>query len=230
MIKYIKKQLKCWRCRRALKEFSRPAPEFLAECRQLFMEKLCQQAPVGRMKLVRPYFFGRIFKYGLISVLSLAFLGSGTVVFADMNNVDSSHPLYGFKRFGESIRVKLASQEIKPVLHQEFAKRRLAEMKKIRLEKNTQKTIQETAKTKVVEEINDRARIINLGKEMHQEINFVLSDVKTKKIKRPEVKSFCQTISEILKEDEALAPDLMLAGRLENKSLLNEDCGEFFKD
>ena len=75
------------------------------------------------------------FKYfirGAVSGIAVMLLLASAATYADQKNVGPENILYSLKRSQEVIRVAFSSQEEEPVLHLEFAKRRLDEIKEVK--------------------------------------------------------------------------------------------------
>src|SRR4030042_4219761 len=223
MIKFIKDQIKCFQCRVALRKQTRPSDKFLNQCRQLFLDKICP-APIENVRMAKS--FCLIYRYGLFSFFGCMFILSGMVVFADMTNVGYGHPLYSFKRFGESVRIKLVPQAGQPSLHQEFAERRLEEMKAIK-----GNTIPASATDQVKNQnqsiLTQNKEVEQLSQQMHQEINLIFSDVEANRIEPARIKIICNDIARILNDDEESLTEIPTKFQQESRNKLNINCAGF---
>ncbi len=124
---------------RALKRQFEPRPEFLNETKRMFLAEVAKRR-------VAPYaphigwhaIFLKAGQYA-IAIVIVAFAGTTSLVaFADMSNVQPTHPLYGFKRLSEHVRLTMAPKERQNGLYAEFAQRRATEALAMREVANTE--------------------------------------------------------------------------------------------
>lgn len=243
MIKFLKQKFETIRYRRILKYYFEPRKDFLKESKILFIQKLKNEGIVTKKEFIRIPLYTRVFRYSLASILLILMLGGGSIIFAEKQNVNPDHPLYEFKKLGESIQIKLAAEEEKPLLHKEFAERRLEEIKqlKVELQETQQKEVQDNENGK--EALNRRQTIINnLEEDFEGEVDAILEKVETPKeptaepqqesAPEPEIKSkeaeesknLCQSVSEIIERHREITP-----GNGEKWREFNEKCHRFFE-
>jgi len=130
MISLIKEQLAIRRLKKNLHVHVRPDRAFLKSARTRFITLAQQQAGVR----VGAIGYFRSFKYATVAIAVVFALTSGMAVFADANNVPANHPLYGFKRLSEQVRLDLSSPVQQVELHKTFAQRRLKEISELKTE------------------------------------------------------------------------------------------------
>ena len=109
-----------------LRAYTRPDRAFLRSARVRFVALAQQRAGVtARAKHPRAW------KYATIAIVAVLASTSGAAVFADATNVPATHPLYGFKRMSEQVRMGLSTPAQQVELHKIFAQRRLEEASEI---------------------------------------------------------------------------------------------------
>ena len=164
-----------------LKSFLMPRKEFLEKSRRLFLEKFEEQFPDAYIHKSR-----HTLRYSFASALTLLTMSGGAMVYANQTNVSPDHPLYIFKRAGESIQLQLAPKDQKPLLNSEFAQRRASEIEEIT-------TKDENAEKASVEKLNNDfnnqlGKAFDKFKEADQDGDIDQSDVA----------KFCQSISKAI--------------------------------
>lgn len=244
MIKFLKQKFNDVKYRRVLRRYFEPRKDFLEESRLLFIQKLKDHEIVTKKEFIRiPYI--RVLKYALASILLISMLGGGSIILAEKQNVGPDSPLYEFKKLGESIQVQLAPEEERPLLHKEFAERRLEELKqlKVELQEKQQESVKDDQNQNRQETLNKHQAIINsLEKDFENEVGAILKkveDLKESAVKvqqesktEPEIKSgeieksknLCQSISEIIERHREITP-----GNGEKWREFNEKCQRFFE-
>lgn len=209
MINFIKEQLVISRLKKTLQNYARPDRTFLKSARAKFVTLAQQRAGVST-KEKHPL----LWKYATVSLVVMFSMTGGMAVFADAGNVPATHPLYGFKRLSEQVRLDLSSPAQQVELHRLFAQRRLKEASEI---KNNQENNQNNQQTN--QEINPGAnpqtnqettpkinringsdnhdvqnRIDGLNKDFQSETDHGLDRAKDPQV-RPEIRTqFCQDI------------------------------------
>ncbi len=114
-----------------LRDCFEPDEKFLKECREIFLSKIDERFGRQPKPMYFPVWQRAAFKYGIVSLCGVFLMGSGAAVYADKQNVSYSHPLYPLKRISETVKLTLAPAQSVPALHNEFANRRLEEIKTI---------------------------------------------------------------------------------------------------
>ena len=224
MSNFITRKIEEYRCKKSLRCYFKPSEEFLCETRKLFLDKI---APEGPAKKARLSWFNlpEVLKYSLASFFSLIFLGSGAAVYADKANVDYNHPLYSLKRVAEAIRIELAPAEQLPVLHTEFAQRRLDEVKKIEA---ADILIATTTKAVINSDIKKHQETMTkLRNQMRQEVTIVISEIEEKQVQKISVQKLCDSVSNIMKEDEKRGDGEIKEIYMRNWVRLEKNCGDF---
>lgn len=131
MINFIKEQLAIWKLKKSFRAYTRPDRAFLKSARLRFVTLAQQRAGVN-VRAKHP----RSWKYATVAVVAVLSMTSGMAVFADANNVPATHPLYGFKRVSEQVRIGLSSPTQQVELHKTFAQRRLEEASELKTEQD----------------------------------------------------------------------------------------------
>lgn len=224
------RKIKEYRCRKMMKKYCEPREEFLNECRDLFVSTLCRQIPKAESVKSSAIFSSKAFRFGFGSFFGVFLIGSGAVAFADRQNVGYSHPLYPLKRLGETLKLTLASQEARPVLLEQFAKRRLEEIKEVseianvvQAEKNASSSTQSFQRDKEHTNI-----IMNLNNDLHSHINAAIKETENEKIEKQKATNLCQSILKTLDEDEELTKELKNE-QFGSRSKFQEHCAKFIK-
>jgi len=233
MMDFFRKKIWQRRLCAKLRKECQPRPEFLESCRASFIKKLCERFPM-EAEAPRRFIYGHAFRYGTASVLGLMFLGSGAAVYADKTNVNSSHPLYGLKRVAETVRLTLAPVSQSPILHTQFAARRLQEIKAINLAPPPAnlpsgiKTTDELMDGKMKVQISKQnQKMAELRTQMRQEIDSAISEIEQKQVGKTSAKNVCVSVSQIMKEDEQADGEEVKAMYLENWAKVNKNCHDF---
>lgn len=133
MIKFIKNKIEEGRIKKSITRLFNPEGKFIKETRILFLNELSKKYGV-RAELVsaRPLLsYIKVLRVGVAAVFILLFSASGLVAYADKSNVGPNAFLYEFKRIGEDVQITIAPKEKKYELYQEFAQRRLNEIKQV---------------------------------------------------------------------------------------------------
>lgn len=139
---------------RVAKKYFEPDKKFLAEAKLMFLHKASAQEikfAKSRISIFPLLPSLKIPAYALASIGLLFIMSTGAVALAEKQNVGPDNPLYGLKRLGEQAQVQLSSESKKTELHQKFAKRRLEEIKKIKI--GQEKMIDKQQKT--LKDLND---------------------------------------------------------------------------
>lgn len=111
-----------------------PDEKFLKETRFLFLELADKNSGV-KSAAITIEAYRKAARYVFASIIALIFLGSGLVAYADKQDVTVKSPLYGLKRFGESVKLSLApAAKEKIKLNVEFAQRRAKEIQQLKKE------------------------------------------------------------------------------------------------
>jgi hypothetical protein len=213
MIDFLKEQLKKRADGRLFKKYCQPRREFLAESRNLFIKKLSQEISAPAILKPRPAWAG-ILKYGLASFLAVFLSGSGLTVFAEKANVGASHPLYPLKRISETVQIKLAPSDNKVSLHNEFAERRLGEIKEI-------KTTNATSTAREIEKIE------SLDEDLHFQVNSALEEASLAGLKKEERSDLCRSISRVIEDEDEIIPENQPEESLKYRAKFDEGCKEF---
>jgi len=224
MSNFITRKIEEYRCKKSLRNYFEPGEDFLCEIKKLFLDKI---APEESTKKARHSWFNlpEVLKYSLASFFGLIFLGSGAAVYADKTNVDYSHPLYNFKRVAEAMRVNLAPEEQLPILHNELAQRRLDEVKKIEA---ADILVTTTTETVINADIKKHQEIITkLRNDMRQEVNTVISEIEEKHVQEISAHKLCDSVSDIIKEDEKRGDGEVKEIHMKNWARLEKNCGDF---
>ena len=240
MIKFFKEKFNMVRYRRILKRHFEPSQDFLKESKILFLQKLREEKVVTKKESIRIPVQRVVLKYGLAGVLAILMFGAGSIIYAEKQNVSPDNPLYEFKKLGESIQIKLAAEEEKPLLHKEFAERRLEEIKFLKLEtpEPQKENVQNNGNSEPLNQ--QQATISNLEEDFHKEVNAILKEVKAPEQppKSPEStepkvepeetdknKNLCESISKIVEKHEEITP-----GDKEEWHEFNEKCHKFLEE
>ncbi len=136
MINSLFTKLKELRLRSQLRKHYGPDEAFLRSSREQFLNSIEPRGGLARTSINNHAAYWR---YALITLLILISTTVGLTTFADQANVPANHPLYQLKRLSEQIRLDLSTPQKQIVLHQEFADRRLKEIKEVKagVAKNT---------------------------------------------------------------------------------------------
>jgi hypothetical protein len=199
MISFIKEQLTVWRIKKNLRAYTQPDRAFLKSARARFVTLAQQQFRVR----VSATGYRHSLKYATVTIAIVFAMTSGMAVFADVNNVPATHPLYNFKRVSEQVRVGLSSPVQQVRLHKTFAQRRLQEASEL---KNNQ--------PKINPEINQRTnqgsspntpktqdRIDRLNKDFQNETDHGLDLAKDSRVQTGARVQFCQDILNTIKNN-----------------------------
>lgn len=126
---FIEEQLAVWRLKQRLHKYVRPDRAFLKSARTRFVT-LGQQKTGVTVRAQHP----RSWRYATVTIATVFAMTSGMTVFADVNNVPVTHPLYNLKRASEQVRLGLSSPTQQVELHRVFAHRRLEEASELETE------------------------------------------------------------------------------------------------
>jgi hypothetical protein len=216
MLDFFICKFKEYRCRFLLKRYCEPDKKFLAECREVYLEKFDAQIArkVPNIPLRRRV-LAPVFKYGIISFSGLFLLGGGAVVYADKQNVSYNHPLYQFKRLGEAMRLQLASAETQPDLHDQLAKRRLQEIKAVNAQiKATPGGVENLA----LPQSNERQLLIKLDQDLYNEASLSIQNINIQKGQSEKMSRICKSVSETLKEGDQMSVEMKINGNNNNSA------------
>ena len=123
MISFFQKKYTEWKIRYQLHKYLRPDRGFLIDARQKFIENIPERKPLSFWNIQRV----------AISVLIVLVIINGTaIVYAQKADVGPKNFLYGYKRTAENIQTSITPHEEQNLLHQQFASKRLAELKKLK--------------------------------------------------------------------------------------------------
>lgn len=131
MVRFIKNKLISRKIRKITSGYFEPSEKFLAKARYEFIDALSKKYGV-KLAASSPAVPYRIFKYSFGALIMIIFSATGLIAYADKQNVAPNNPLYGFKRLSENVKIQLAPQAEKAVLHEEFAKRRYEEIQAVK--------------------------------------------------------------------------------------------------
>lgn len=120
---YIFKKKQSW------KKHFEPEKEFLEKTKAVFLSAVRERYPVRRP--ARGFALRYVVR-GLALGVVVVFIVSGGAVFADEVNVGPTHILYSLKRSQEKIKLVLADETERPILHLEYAERRLEEVERMK--------------------------------------------------------------------------------------------------
>jgi len=206
-----------------MRHYCDPSEDFLNACKDSFVNKICQKIPAAEAKKLSVAV--PVLKYGLGTLFSLVFIGSGAAVFADKTNVEYSHPLYSLKRVVEAVRIELAPVEQLAVLHTEFAQRRLDEVKKIEAADILVATTTEAVINADIKKHQET--VTKLRNQMREEVSSVISGIEEKRVQKTSVQKLCDSVSNIMKEDEKRGDGEEKEIHMKNWARLEKNCGDF---
>lgn len=180
-----------------------PHDDFLKETKAMFLLEIQKQ------KAQESYPWRKVVFAGVLAAL----LFNGTIlVFADTKNVDANNPFYPYKRVAEYMRVRFApTKEAKVDLQEQFAERRLEEIKKV--EKN-----EKAEKTEIRKEKN-REKLEELTDDLNQAIARTVDDAT--EVKKDKTERICEKLSKVVEEHKQIG-----RGKLKKEELVKDFCDE----
>jgi hypothetical protein len=193
MIKILKKQLAATRRHFLLKKCFEPEKNFLDNVKLSFLsglhEKTKDYKKDKQAVIFNGYGFWRkktFFRYAVPSAFIALFLGAGVMVL-ERNNILPGNLFYQVKRLGESIQIQIAGKQQKPFLYDEFAKRRLEEIK-----------------NKKTESPKD-ANLTSLDEDLYYEISSAALGACDPELSEAETKNLCGSLSGLIDEYEKIS-------------------------
>ena len=189
MIKFLREKLRYRIYRLLIKRYTKPRKEFLENTRALFIDRMrAHTSLVTNTDSHRIYNNKTKFSYSALTLLLFLLLNGGVILFAEEQNVDAEHPLYPFKRASEKIQIRLSKPEKKILLYEKFARRRLEELKQLKIRKNSEK-------------------IKKINKNLNTQLSLAIKVLRNGKVKKEKISVLCDSLFDIIKKQKEIIPE-----------------------